>query len=189
MEKIALFDMDQTLADYEGQLRRDLARLNPNDAPWSANGFRLHGSEVPGWLKNQMRLVKSQPNWWLNLPRIEANFKILETARRIGFQIHILTKGPRRTASAWTEKLLWCQKNISPDVDVTITQDKGLTYGRVLMDDWPEYLTRWLTWRPRGLGIMPANDGNTDFQHPNVVRYNGTNLDEVVERLQAAYER
>jgi|GEM_PF-4745712 len=39
------------------------------------------------------------------------------------------------------------------------------------------YIERWLTWRPRGLVIMPAQPWNEDFRHSNVLRYNGKNLD------------
>jgi hypothetical protein len=47
----------------------------------------------------------------------------------------ILTQGPRRNANAWTGKKLWIDRNLGPDTDVTITRDKGLVYGKVLVDD------------------------------------------------------
>jgi len=56
-------------------------------------------------------------------------------------------------------------------VQVTLTEDKGLVYGKVLVDDWPPYIERWLTWRPRGLVIMPARRWNATFTHPQVLRY------------------
>ena len=40
-----------------------------------------------------------------------------------------------------------------------------------------------------GLGIMPVNRANQDFGHPQVVRWDGSNLEEVAERLRAAYRR
>lgn len=67
-----------------------------------------------------------------------------------------------------------------------------LRYGAVLVDDWPEYIRRWLENRPRGLVIMPAHEHNAGFNHPNVVRYDGTNKDEVKARMLtrfASYER
>jgi hypothetical protein len=51
------------------------------------------------------------------------------------------------------------------------------------------YIERWLTWRPRGLVIMPAQPWNEDFRHSNVLRYNGKNLDAVKASLQAVKER
>jgi hypothetical protein len=63
---------------------------------------------------------------------------------------------------------------LGPDVDITITRDKGLVYGLVLVDDWPKYILRWLKWRPRGLVIMPASTSNEKFKHPQVIRYDGS---------------
>jgi 5'-nucleotidase len=56
---------------------------------------------------------------------------------------------------------------------VTITMDKGLVYGKVLVDDYPEYALRWLKWRKRGLVIMPNQPWNQGFEHPQVHRYTG----------------
>jgi hypothetical protein len=70
---------------------------------------------------------------------------------------------------------------------VTITHDKGLVYGAVLVDDWPDYILKWLEHRPRGLVIMPAHDHNAGFTHHNVVRYDGTNIDEVKARMFARF--
>ena len=111
---------------------------------------------------------------------IEAGFEVFNMLGEVGFERHVLTKGPYNTTSAWSEKVEWCRREF-PDVAVTITEDKGLVYGRVLFDDWIPYILRWLTWRPRGLAVMldwPHNrtikeeDGReVPFEHPNVFRY------------------
>lgn len=69
--------------------------------------------------------------------------------------------------------------------------DKGLFYGTVLVDDYPEYMKRWLAWRPRGLGIVPTHPHNADFSHPNVVIYDGSDLafQRVRKALLAAFQR
>jgi hypothetical protein len=36
---------------------------------------------------------------------------------------------------------------------------------------------------------MPVNKSNKDFRHPQVVRWDGSNLEEVAERLRAAHRR
>lgn len=64
-------------------------------------------------------------------------------------------------------------------MDITITRDKGLVYGKVLVDDYPGYIERWLKWRKNGLVIMPASKSNKDFKHEQVIRYDGSNLEEV----------
>jgi hypothetical protein len=101
----------------------------------------------------------------------------------------ILTQGPKRNAFAWSGKKMWIDKELGEAVDITITRDKGLVYGKVLVDDYPAYIERWLRWRPRGLAIMPANDANKAFSHPQVIRYDGTNLAEIRAAMCAAKQR
>lgn len=187
-DNVALFDLDGSLADYQGQMVLDLQRLaGPSEPPVTRENLWEVGKEPH--IRSRMTLVMSQPGWWRNLARIEAGFTILETAREVGFRIHILTKGPRAHPLAWAEKLEWVQQHIGPDVDITTTMDKGLVYGRVLYDDFPPYLERWLQHRPRGLGIMPVTSGNADFKHPNVLRWTGTNFEEVKAALVNALAR
>lgn len=187
-ENIALFDLDGTLANYEAALRRDLARIaGPNDPPI----VEIHG-DLPEWLDERIYMIRSQPKWWQKLEQLPLGFEVLEKCMEIGYDIRILTKGPRRTHGAWTEKAKWCHCNVKPicpSMQVTITEDKGLVYGKVLVDDYPEYMDRWLHHRPRGLGIMPAQDWNVGYSHPNVLRYTGTEKEELAELLQRAYGR
>jgi 5'(3')-deoxyribonucleotidase len=189
IEKIALFDMDQTLADYVGQMRSDLERLRSPEEPHTD----IFGPDVPHYIEQRMRLVKSQSGWWRNLPRIELGFEIFEIAHDMGFDNQILTKGPKKTSSAWAEKVDWVrfelEEEYAQDFKVHITEDKGLFYGTVLCDDYPDYMDRWLSNRPRGLGIMIENEFNKDYENPNVVVATWDNLDEVKERLQGAYNR
>lgn len=76
-----------------------------------------------------------------------------------------------------------------PDIPLTITRDKGLVYGRMLVDDWPEYVERWLKWRPRGMVVMPAQPWNADYKHPNVLRYDGTDDEGLYAMMERAYNR
>jgi hypothetical protein len=182
--KIALFDMDGTLCDFENAMLRDLQSLaSPDDSP--VRDF--HNGEPH--IEARMKMIKEQAGWWERLPPIFQNINVLLEAQRMGYEIHICTKGPRNTTTAWSEKKRWCDDWLK-DVEhsVHITEDKGLIYGKMLMDDWPPYVERWLEWRPRGLVIMPTYGYNKDFKHPNVIHYDGTNLDEVVEAMRKRYE-
>jgi len=184
-EKIALFDMDGTLTDYIGQMQHDLLSLAMPSDPVCED---FHNT--PKCIENRMDLIKRQQGWWLRLPRLELGFKIYDICVKTGFTTHVLTKGPRNTPSAWGEKLEWCKENgLMNRSGITVTLDKGLIYGRVLVDDYPDYMLRWLKWRPRGLGIMPAHSYNKNFDHPNVIRCDGNNMDEIAKRLQLAYDR
>lgn len=184
--KVALFDMDGTLADYDGGMRDALLELA---APGEPTPLVSWDDDVtPAWLRARMRLIKSQVGWWRGLAELPIGFEILRAATRIGFDVHVLTKGPRTTPNAWTEKLQWCQDHLGSQVNLSITLDKSLTYGRVLVD-YPPYMDAWLRHRPRGVGIMPAANYNANYRHPQVVRYDGDNIKEVVDALQKAFDR
>jgi FMN phosphatase YigB (HAD superfamily) len=180
-EPIALFDLDGTLADYDSAMRRDMRLLqSPGETEWSP-----HIENEPEYLRERAKIIRRQPGWWEFLDKYPPGFEILSVARELKFQCHVLTKGPSSASASWTEKLEWCMKHV-PDLLVTVTQDKGLVYGKVLVDDWPPYVSRWLEWRPRGLVIMPAHPWNERFAHECVIRYTGPEvLPEVRERLSA----
>ena len=166
-EPIALIDLDGTLADFSGAMKTQMAELaTPSELLEYPN---LENEDLP-WVKARRQLIKKQPGFWESLAPIPEGFAVLEKLRQFDFDLNVLTKGPHSTPSAWAEKVNWCQKHV-PDAQITVTQDKGLSYGKVLFDDWPDYILRWLEWRPRGLVIMLDQPHNQDFQHPNVFRY------------------
>lgn len=181
---IALVDMDGTLADYSGAMTRDLTILASPCCIWGLESPPVDPGDLDKipHMKARMDLIKNQPDWWFNLARLEGGFKIVDMLKREGYKIHVLTKGPKRNVSAWTEKVRWVQKHL-PNTNITITHDKGLVYGRVLVDDWPSYIEAWLKFRPRGLVIMPDQPWNKDFSHPQVIRFDGNNYLEVYSKL------
>jgi 5'-nucleotidase len=184
IEKIALFDLDGTLCDYDKTIEEAYNRLmkSPDDLPYR----HFKQNEEPPCFKERIRKIRNEDGWWEKLPKLKLGFDILKVAKEYDFKIHILTKGPYSSDNAWTEKVRWVKKNIKtdyPDAKLTITEDKGLVYGTVLVDDWIEYIERWFTWRPRGLVIMPAHPWNEGYSHPNVIRYDGTNIDRVREKM------
>lgn len=172
---IALLDMDGTVADYEGQLSKDLSKLaSPSEPSFDIWGDKRH----PEYIRARMELIKCRGEWWENLPVLPIGMKIVSFLKEYGFSVHILTQGPKSNPEAWSHKARWVMKNL-PETPITITRDKGLVYGRILVDDWPEYIERWLKWRPRGQVIMPAQKWNLNFSHQNVLRYDGTNDEEL----------
>lgn len=188
-DNIALFDMDNSLANYNEALVRDLQSLRSPDE-LEITEENIWTLEKQPWLAARMKLIKNQPGWWEKLTPIQPGFDVLEWSKKLGFNIQILTKGPKKHSPAWTEKLQWCQKWIDPDVDLHITSDKGMVYGKVLYDDYPAYMLRWLAHRPRGLGIMPVTAFNKNFYHRNVVMYRGIeDFGKVLTALRKAFER
>ncbi len=186
-EDVALFDMDGTLCDYETAL---LKSLEPLKSPMEDSFDQLPDKkETPPYLKARMDLIRNQTQWWTGLEPLELGMDIWHAAADIGYRPMILTQGPRSHPKSWMAKKLWIDKHLGKDVDMTITRDKGLVYGKVLIDDWPPYISRWLEWRPRGLVIMPSHKRNEGFGHSNVIRYNGLNLSQIIDALQDRYNK
>ncbi len=178
-ENVALLDLDGTLADYDAAIMRDLKfvaspyELEHLDADYAA--------EVP-YIKARKKLIRSQPGWWTSLEPLKSGFDVVELLKKYGFLLHVLTRAPGSIDAACSEKASWCRKYL-PGVDIAITPNKGMVYGKILFDDWPEYIGQWLKYRPRGLVIMPDQKWNKHVEHPQVIRYTGSNLDEVEGRI------
>lgn len=177
-DRIALIDLDGTVADFEAKMQRELAKLV---APGETG---VQGE----YLESRRRLVRSQPGFYLNLKPLKHGFEVVNLIRRIGFDLVVLTKASVKTPNSWSEKVSWAQKHL-PDASITISQTKELVYGRVLVDDWPDYYEPWLQNRPRGLVIALAHPYNDKPKDPRIIRYDGTNLDQVEEALTKAYLR
>lgn len=169
---VALFDLDGTLADYDSALDRDIRQCLPpdSDIDWRIN------QDKP-YIKNLIKLIRSQPDWWLNLNSLQDGFLLLNLFREYRFNINILTKGPFNHSNSWSEKVDWCRSRV-PDASITITENKSLVYGKVLVDDWPSYVEGWLAFRPRGLAILPDRPWNQGLEHPQIIRYKD-NLPEI----------
>ena len=194
--RIAHFDMDGTLFDYDGAMLRDLKALAAPDETLGLDhmarfsGFQ--GLEKYPHMKARMDMIKKVPGWWRDLPKYQPGWDVYEVAKRIGFCCKILTKGPWTKSHAWAEKHECIHKHFGDDVDVTMVsgqEDKGNVYGRVLVEDHPPYIRSWLQHRKRGLVILIDQPYNKGFEYENVVRYRGDNLEEVTKLLQAAYDR
>ena len=182
-ENVALFDMDGTLCDYDRGLLGELERLRSPEEPV----YKPRTTDpVPEYIINRIDLIRSKEEWWENLPRFQLGWDILEIAQKLEYRIMILTQGPKKNPLSWSGKKKWIDRNLGQEVDITITRDKGLVYGKVLVDDFPGYIERWLEWRRRGLVIMPANESNRDFNHRQVIRYDRTNLEEIAKSMEIA---
>lgn len=198
MSMIALVDMDGTIADYDTGIRVEMEKVR---SPEETGPAVIHGvkEDQPDFYRNRIKMIRNQAGWWKHLMILPDGFQIVEMLKSIGFVIHVLTKGPKSSPNAFTEKVCWCKKHL-PGVPVNLVEVKGMVYGRVLVDDWPPYVETWNKTRPRGLVIMPDRPWNQGFEHPNMIRActypDGhpnagmlSNYDEVFEALQAAFSR
>jgi 5'(3')-deoxyribonucleotidase len=187
---VALIDLDGTLADYDEAMRREMRAIQaPDESPFDSR----HSPDAPH-VDARRKLIHRQPGFWRDLQPISLGFEVVEELRALHFVLHVLTKGPTSTPSAWSEKLEWCQRHL-PDATVTVTGDKSLVYGRVLFDDYPPFFLKWLAVRPRGLVVCLPHPWNEDFEkggareHPNVLRFDGTDRAALREALRRARDR
>lgn len=191
--RIALIDMDGTLFDHDASVLRDLLPMcSPEEIEKHNIGphtdIRALSDSNP-YFEHRIDTIRKQAGWWRGLPKFQLGWDVLQIAQE-HFCCQILTKGPRSKPYAWTEKVQCIQDHFGDKMSIDIVgRSKGGTYGRVLVDDFPDYIEKWLEHRPRGLVIMPAHEYNAYFKHDNVIRYDGTNLGQVEKALKAAAER
>jgi hypothetical protein len=186
LAKVFLFDLDGSLADYDGALLADLERMRSPAEPALTEVRPLFAQPH---LRARIDAITARPGWWANLPPLEAGMTVYRLAQELGFDCQVLTKGPKYQPRAWAEKVEWCQRHLGPDVDVHVVSDKGLVYGVALYDDYPRYVEAWLEHRPRGLVVLPVNASNRDFRRPNVIPYDGSNLAEVERAMRIVLGR
>lgn len=191
-DMVALVDLDGTVADYDTAMRDAMRTLqSPEETLY---GHRYPESGEPPYVEARRKMIQRQPGFWRKLKPLPPGFDVIDELRKLEFALHVLTKGPRSTPNAWSEKLEWCVEHL-PDATVTISGDKSLVYGRVLFDDFPPYFEKWLVVRPRGLVVCIAHPWNEDFakggpkEHPNVLRYDGSDVLELRYALEKAQGR
>ena len=172
---VALFDMDNTLCDYNGQFTRDMERLGPPIEPEFIGSL----ANAPVEVQRRADSIKSSARWWQSLPKLQLGWDVLGIARDLGYRIVILTGASKRYPEALVGKKLWIDENLGPDVGVIFTREKGLVYGKVLVDDFPKYTESWLTERKKGLVVMPAHWYNEGYSHDQVIKYDGSNREEI----------
>lgn len=119
-DHIALIDLDGTVADFDGAMRKAEARLRSPQEPI----YDGRHDDAPDYIDARRNLIKNQPGFWRNLRPLLFGMDVVKMAREAGFRLHVLTKGPGRSINAWTEKAEWCREHL-PDSEITITQDKG----------------------------------------------------------------
>ena len=183
---VALFDMDGTLFDFDGAMVRDLERLRAPGEPPASDTYQR---DLPH-LEARRRLIKRQSGWWAALEPIELGLALFRLAGVVGYHRMVLSKAPdpNKSPSAWTEKAACCARHL-PGTPVTLSDDKGLVHGRVLVDDWPPYVTAWLRNHPDGLVVCPAQPWNAGVFEGDrrVVRATEGSMAEVEARMREAF--
>lgn len=171
---VALWDLDRSLADYDGAMIRDLNRIrSPEEEEFtSANVW----TKRRPYIHERMEMIRSIPGWWAKLTPLLKGFAVYHLAVKLGFRNMVLTRATRKP-NIWAEKVEWCNKNLGESVGIhAVTDAKDLVYGKVFYDDYPPFIEAWLGHRPRGLAIMPISKHTQPHEihkHPNVILWDG----------------
>lgn len=176
VNKIALFDMDGTLVDFQKALAIKLKLMLGPDEVMPPNLW-----DMPDYMYERAQAIKREPGFWKSLPPIQWGWDVMKICREIGYDIHLLTKGPTTGARAWSEKVEWRDKYL-PGTPLHIVEDKRIVYGRVFVDDYAPFIEAWLKHRPRGVAVT----NNEELRDSNVINYSD-GLQLVRERLEKAF--
>lgn len=162
--------MDESLVSYMSAVRQEMNAVSAPGEEYFEPSVRLN--PFPEHLRERLRLIRSQRNWWLNLKPIQPALDFMERLRAEGYDIHILTRGPWDHPEAWCEKLQWCNKHIGAGrFEMHVTSTKAVFQGDVLYDDDVQQMSAWLATNPQGLGIMPSRTWNRSLDHPRVIHF------------------
>lgn len=186
VDNLALFDLDGSLANYDKAMIAGLQLLAGPDEPPIDDLWRIR--TLPH-IHNRKEAISKIPGFWVNLEPIPEGMAVYNAALEIGFRTMVLTQCPAKKYYAAKEKIEWIHKHLGDEIPFDLTREKQGRYGRLLYDDYPEYMDQWLSVRPRGLGIMPVTEYNKDYRHPQVIRYDGTNLEYVKRCMQIVFAR
>lgn len=168
---IALIDMDRTIFDYAGAFIKDLKKISTDEEIELIDSYNGSMSKICSHhlFEQRRHIITSQYGWWRNLPVMTDNLNFVRRIYEMGFDIHILTKGPESKPFAWSEKFECIKENLKFDVQMNIVTDKSLFYGNVLFDDHVPYVLDWLEHRSRGIAILPRNiDNENEIKERNL---------------------
>lgn len=179
-KKIALFDMDDTLCDYIGQLKRDLLEFY---SPEIVEKVDLYHGRTAREVREKIREIRAREGWWRSLIPLGSGMELWDFMKSLGFENHILTKGPYNDDNAWKEKKQWKDFYLREAKNFTITEDKSGMRGDVLVDDFPLYVTNWLKRNENSVAILPVQPYNLDYRNPRAIISTGQNYGELEKFL------
>ena len=145
--------------------------------------LRYEGKEWPPHLWTRIQTIYGRVDWWYNLEPLQVGHEIVETLVDRGYEIHVATSGPSAHPRSWMEKYQWV-RDFFPRADaVHVTRDKSVIAGQILVDDWPDYISKWQSYNPGGLVVVPAHHYNKDLtMGRDILRYE-TGMQDVLNQM------
>lgn len=139
---IILVDMDDVLADFEGEFLRRWKAKYP-DKPCieleDRKGFHLE-EQYPEELKELVKSVYNAPGFCKSLKPIEGSLESLVEMKNEGHEVFICTSPLTHYDSCVLEKYEWIEQYLGSEwvKKIILTRDKTLVKGDFLVDDKPE---------------------------------------------------
>jgi hypothetical protein len=176
--KTAFIDLDRTLADFDYAI----AKIAGKEDFTEEEMIKIYNEN------------KSKSGFWLSFPVIQKNLILAQEIQKLGFRIHILTKGPKTSINAWSEKFQWVKENLTSlgslgeDFDMSVTFDKSVFQGDILMDDYPPYFEKWMLNNSHNpMVIMPLTRHNKDYENDKILIYDN-NMEEILKKAKNNFE-
>ena len=139
---IILIDMDDVLADFDGEFYRKWSEVHPDiyiTSPNERKCFYLM-EESPKEYEDMIRGIYTAPGFIKSLPEIPGSINALKDIESRGHKIFICTAPLNVYQNCVLEKYEWIEEHIGFEwtKKLILTKDKTLVQGDVLIDDKPE---------------------------------------------------
>jgi 5'-nucleotidase len=139
---IILVDMDDVLADFEGEFINRWKIKHP-DKPYVARENRTIFGLADNYPPEYLRLVKgiyTEKGFFLNLPVIEGAIEGINKFKELGHEVFICTAPIKSYQNCVLEKYEWVNNNLGKEwtMRIILTRDKTLVKGNILIDDNPQ---------------------------------------------------
>jgi len=139
---IILVDMDDVLADFDGEMYRLWKEKHPGKyivPPSERKNFYLR-EEMPEEYGSLIKEIYSAPGFVENLPEIPGGVEAIKEIRSLGHTVFICTSPLILFRNNVLEKFLWVEKHLGDDWTqrLILSRDKTIIKGDILIDDKPE---------------------------------------------------
>jgi len=139
---IILIDMDDVLADFDGEFYNRWAKTHsdkPITPPHERNCFYIM-DESPEDYRQYITEINTSPGFIRSLPLVDGGTKAVKQIAEMGHVIYICTSPLNNYYNCVKEKYEWIEEHLGFEwtKKLILTKDKTLIQGDILIDDKPE---------------------------------------------------
>lgn len=164
--RIALFDMDGTLSDYDHAMLKHQRAISPDPA-----NVEVIRDTAPSHELKLREYIWKQPGFWEEQKILSSGNQVFNLMLSLGFIPKIVTKAPYLNDNAWVEKVRWARKYYH-NVDILILSgSRRNVYGKVLVDDNLDNVDEWLDAWEDGKALIPTRTPTYNYKHPRAMHY------------------